>query len=348
MTGKTHFPVTFPNSQERRRLQMSGISSLGGCRMFGMYALSLAAICLWGMSYLWSDTVLGMGIPVEYLVFVRILVAALALLAINIILGKDIRLQRGDLKLFLLLALFEPLIYFVCESYGIKLTESPTYSSLMIATGPIFSVIVGMLVFKEKFGIVNMLGIAVCLGGIVMVTLCSSTIGKAFWLGMILLIMAVLSEVGHASITKVLSERYAPSVIVMYQFLFGTIYLLPLFLRFGLEDFNPDTYLSWDVWKPIICLAVLCSSLAFSLWAYTIKCLGVAKSSIFMSTIPLFTAICGWILGQEILSVTQWAGIFVACIGVVISQITFRKRKSLAEDEPSSAVSDKQTATLDR
>ena len=326
---------------------MSGIVSSGKYKMFWMYVLSLAAICLWGMSYLWSDRVLGMGIPVEYMVFVRILVAALTLLVINIILGKDIRLRRKDVKFFLLLALFEPLIYFVCESYGIKLTESPTYSAMMIATGPIFSVIVGLLVFKEKFGVINMLGIAVCLGGIVMVTLCSSTVGKAFWLGMILLIVAVLSEVGHASFTKVLSEHYAPSVIVMYQFLFGSIYLLPLFIRFGLDGFNPETYLSWDVWKPIICLAALCSSLAFSLWAYTIKCLGVAKSSIFMSTIPLFTAICGWILGQEILSAMQWAGMFVACIGVVISQISFGK-KSLAEDEPSSAAVGKQPASADR
>lgn len=308
--------------------------------MFGVYALSLVAICLWGMSYLWSDTVLGLGIPVEYLVFVRILVATLTLLVINIVLGKDIRLRKEDVKFFLLLAMFEPFIYFVCETYGIKLTESPTYSAMIVASGPIFSVIVGMLVFKEKFGIVNMLGIAICLGGIVMVTLCSSTVGKAFWIGMILLIAAVLAEVGHASFTKVLSARYAPSVIVMYQFLFGSIYLLPLFLMFGIRDFNPEIYLSWDVWKPILCLAALCSSLAFSLWAYTIKCLGVAKSSIFMATIPLFTAICGWIFGQELLSAMQWAGIFVACIGVAISQITFGK-KSLAESESSSAVSDK-------
>lgn len=303
--------------------------------MFGIYALSLVSIILWGMSYLWSDAVLAQGIPVEYLVFVRILLAGLTLLVINILLGKNIRLHRKDLKLFLVLAVFEPFIYFVCETYGIRFTESPTYSSLMIATGPIFSVIVGTLVFKEKFGVINMLGILVCLGGIVMVTVCSSTMGKAFWLGMVLLIIAVLAEVGHASFTKILSGKYEPSVIVMYQFLLGSVYLFPLFVGVGLRDFNADVYLSWNFWKPVVCLAVLCSSLAFSLWANTIRHLGVAKSSIFMSTIPVFTAICGWILGQELLSAMQWAGIFVACIGVTISQVDFRKLRFL-KDKPSS------------
>lgn len=299
--------------------------------MLGVYLLSLLAIVLWGMSYLWSDVVLGMGIPVEYLVFVRILIAGLMLLFLNLILKKNIRIQRKDIPLFLLISLFEPFIYFVCETYGIRLTGSPTYSSLMIASGPIFSVVVGVLIFRERFTLLNMLGILVCLGGIVMVTLCTSSVRDTFWLGMVLLIVAVLSEVGHASFTKVLSARYEPMVIVMYQFLIGSVYLLPLFLTKGISDFDPAIYLSWEVWRPVLCLAVFCSSIAFSLWANTIKYLGVAKSSIFMSTIPVCTALAGWLLGQELLSSLQWTGIFIACIGVALSQMTFRLRKCISK-----------------
>lgn len=292
----------------------------GKAKLLGVYALSLLAIILWGMSYLWSDSLLSQGIPVEYVVFVRVVIAGFVLLAVNILCGNSIAIRKKDLPKFLLLALFEPFIYFVAETYAIKLTESPTISSLFIATSPIFSVMVGMLVFKEKFSLLNMFGILVCLGGIVMVTLCTEHMGDSFVLGLVLLFVAVLAEVGHASFTKYLSDDYHPAVIVMYQFLIGSLYLLPLFLGPGLRYYDSALYMSWSVWKPILCLAVFCSSIAFALWANTIKYLGVAKSSIFMSTIPVCTALAGWILGQEMLSLKQWLGIVIACAGVVLSQ----------------------------
>ncbi len=303
----------------------------GKARLAGVYLLSLFAILLWGMSYLWSDTLLSLGIPVEYIVFTRISIAGLVLLAANIVMRKDMKVKKKDLPKFLLLALFEPFIYFVCETYGIRFTESPTISSLFIAAAPIFSVIVGIAVFKEKLSLFNMAGILVCLGGIVMVTLCSETMGEAFLVGLALLLIAVLAEVGHASFTKCLSDTYEPSVIVMYQFLIGSVYLLPLFLGQGMRHFDAELYLSWAIWKPIICLAVFCSSIAFGLWANTIKYLGVAKSSIFMSTIPVFTALAGWALGQEMLTPMQWTGIIVSCIGVIMSQYVFGKKSVSAE-----------------
>lgn len=292
--------------------------------MLGVYLLSLAAIAFWGMSYIWSDALLSQGIPVEYIVFVRIFIASVFLLVLNLVMRRNIRIRKKDIPLFLLVSLCEPLIYFVCETYGIRLTDSPTYSSLIIASSPIFSVLVGVLVFREHFSFLNLAGIIVCLCGIVMVTISSSTVGKAFWLGVALLLIAVLSEVGNASITKILADRYEPQVIVMYQFLFGSVYLLPLFLGKGLADFDAEVYLSWSVWKPVLCLSILCSGIAFSLWANTIKFLGVAKSSIFMSTIPVVTAIAGWMLGHEFLSTMQWAGIIVSTLGVTLSQLNFR------------------------
>ena len=139
-------------------------------------------------------------------------------------------------------------------------------------------------------------------------------------LGILLLLVAVLAEVGHASFTKSLSGNYRAEVIVMYQFLIGSAYLMPLFLTRGLKHFEYDLYLSWAVLEPILCLALLCSSLAFTLWVSSIKMLGVAKSSIFMSMIPVVTAVAGYLGGTEILSPVQWGGILIAVFGVVFSQ----------------------------
>ncbi len=294
---------------------------------FLVYIASIFAITLWGMSYIWTDKLIAQNIPIFYFVFVRIFLAGVILFLFNTAYTRIKRIQKQDWPKFLLLAFFEPFIYFICETYGLKLTGSPTLSALVIATIPIFSIGAGMLFFKEKINFVNIIGILLSLAGILMVVMAKGALGENFIWGVILLLIAVIAEVGHASITKSLSGNYSSQIIVMYQFLIGSIYLLPLFLWKGLGDFNAEVYFSGEVWYPIICLAVLCSSLAFSLWVSTIKSLGVAKSSIFSALIPVAAAIIAWILGHELLNGRQWLGIAISTVGVILSQYTFKKVK---------------------
>lgn len=291
------------------------------------YIASIFAITLWGMSYIWTDKLIALNIPIFYFVFVRILLAGVILFLFNTAYTRIKRIQRQDLPKFLLLAFFEPFIYFICETYGLKLTGSPTLSALVIATIPIFSIGAGIIFFKEKINFVNIIGIILSLIGIIMVAMAKGELGENFIWGVVLLLIAVVSEVGHASITKSLSGNYSSQIIVMYQFLIGAVYLLPLFIWKGTEGFSIETHFSPEVWYPIICLAVLCSSLAFSLWVSTIKSLGVAKSSIFSALIPVAAAIIAWILGHEMLNERQWIGIAVSSFGVILSQYTIKKAR---------------------
>ena len=291
-----------------------------------IYIASTFAIILWGMSYIWTDKLITLGIPIFYFVFVRIFLAGIVLFLFNTAYARIKRIQRQDLPKFLLLAFFEPFIYFICETYGLKLTGSPTLSAMVIATIPIFSIGAGIIFFKEKINAVNIIGIFFSLIGIVMVAMAKGALGEHFIWGIVLLLIAVISEVGHASITKSLSGNYSSQIIVMYQFLIGSIYLLPMFIWKGVDGFSIETHLTPEVWYPIICLAVLCSSLAFSLWVSTIKNLGVAKSSIFSALIPVAAAIIAWVMGHEILNERQWTGIAISTFGVILSQYTASKK----------------------
>ena len=287
-----------------------------------IYIASMFAIILWGMSYIWTDRLIGFGIPIFCFVFVRILIAGLVLFLFNVAYGRIKRIQKEDWPKFLLLAFCEPFIYFICETIGLKMTGSPTISAMVIATIPIFSIGAGMLFFKEKINAVNIIGILFALVGIVMVAMAHGEVGEHFIWGIVLLLIAVIAEVGHASFTKTLAGNYPSQVIVMYQFLIGSIYLFPLFLWKGTDGLNAQVWFSAEVWLPLICLSILCSSLAFSLWVSTIKNLGVAKSSIFSALIPVVAALIAWVLGHEILNARQWGGIVVSTLGVILSQYT--------------------------
>ena len=290
-----------------------------------IYVASMFAIILWGMSYIWTDQLIEQDIPIFYFVFVRIFMAGLVLFLFNTAYARIKRIQRQDLGKFFLLAFFEPFIYFICETFGLKLTGSPTLSAMVVATIPLFSIGAGILFFREKINAINIVGILLSLVGIVLVAMAKGELGTHFIWGVVLLVIAVIAEVGHASITKSLSGNYPSQTIVMYQFLIGSIYLFPLFLWKGLDSFDIEVYFDGDVWYPIICLAILCSSLAFSLWVSTIKNLGVAKSSIFSALIPVAAALIAWAIGHEMLNDRQWVGIGISTLGVILSQYTRKK-----------------------
>ena len=264
-----------------------------------IYLMSVVAIVLWGMSYLWSDKLIAMGISIFYFVPIRILIAGVILLLFNLATREFKKMAKKDLWKFLLLALCEPLIYFLAETLGIQETGSPTISAVIIA-----SITIVVMLQKED---------------------CNP---KHFALGIILLMIAVLAEVGHASLTKILASDYRPQVIVMYQFLIGCVYFLPVFLTKGLKNFSP-VYVSWEVIEPILCLAVLCSSLAFSLWAMAIKRLGVGKSSVFLAMMCVATALIAEMMGREHLTTLQWLGVIIGVIGIILSQLAPRRKEKL-------------------
>lgn len=300
-------------------------------KSLGVYVLSLFVMCLWGMSLIWTDRLKPFGIPPEYFLTFRILLAGLLLLAFNYLTGRSMKIRSWkDFRLFLLVSLFEPLIYFLAETYGLFLVDSPSISSLVLGLNPVLALFFGLIFFGEKINAINVVGLVMTLCGLAFVVWQGVTPGGGYLLGILILLVAVIAEVSYASLTKRLAtgglshacdkDSYSPSVIVMYQFLIGSVYMVPLFLTRGLEGFNADVYFSWDVLYPLLSLALLCSCLCFSLWAFCIKHLGVAKSGNFIAITPVFTALLCWLLGRETLSLHQWIGIAIAIVGLVLTQ----------------------------
>lgn len=285
------------------------------------YSAAVLAILFWGLSFIWSNRLVMQGIPVEYFLPIRIFLAAVMLLGINLVCGYSMKIRRKDMFTYFLLAACEPFIYFFCETYGIQFTGSPTISSLVIASTPILAIFAGVMFFKERITWQHIVGMVICLAGLVLVTKAHRGESRLFYFGIAVLVLAVVAEVAYATLTKALTQGYKPTVIVMYQFFIGSLFFLPLFLTRGMENYTPEVYGSWSVWEPILCLSILCSTIAFALWAYAIGKLGVAKSSIFQALNPVVTALAGFVLGDEILCGAQWVGLAIAIGGVILTQL---------------------------
>lgn len=287
---------------------------------FRTYFFTLVAIVSWGMSFIWTNDILSKGVPPFTFLYIRLALAGILLLLFSKLSGKLQKIKKGDWLWIILLSFFEPFVYFLGETYGILATGSGVLAAVIIATIPIFCIIAEKLLYKIPFTAYKIAGALITIPGIIMVVMKDGeSLSVKHYYGIALLFMAVLASIGYSSIVKKLSGRYSPTTITTYQFLIGSLFFLPLFIKYGIEGLN-DTFFSTDVLVPILTLAILCSCICFICWANAIKNLGMTKANIFSALIPAVSAIGAASLGQESITVLTITGIAVVTAGVIIAQ----------------------------
>ena len=284
------------------------------------YTLTILAIILWGFSFVWTNDIIQKGIPVFTFLFIRLALAGTLLFAFAKLTGKLQPIAKKDVKFLILMAFFEPFIYFIGETYGIKATDSAVLSAVIIATIPIASLFVEKMFYKVPYTIYKVFGTAITLPGIVMVIMKNgeSTSVDHYW-GIALLFLAVAGATGYSSVVRKLSGNYNSITITTYQFVIGAAFFLPFFLGWGLDGVN-STLFSTEVMVPLLSLAVLCSCVAFLFWVNAIKNLGMTRTNIFSALIPAVSAVGAAMLGQEEITLMSVIGIAVVTAGVIIAQ----------------------------
>lgn len=295
-----------------------------------IYISILTAVTFWGFSFIWTNSLLQQGFPVYSLVFFRMLFAAIILSIVSFTARKIEKVDKKDYGWFLLLVLLEPFIYFLGETFGLQILNSPTISSIIISTIPLFAMIAGIVFYKERVGIINVLGIIITLPGILLVVFEKGGISVDHYIGILLLFVAVFAAVGYSVVVKRLAGKYNSYTIVTYQHTLGALYFLPFFLFSDLQSLSLDMF-TWSVLSPLLFLAILCSCVAFILFINSIKVLGVARANIFTTLVPAISAIGAFLLGHEDMSFRKALGITVVIAGVIIAQWQKKSAKELAD-----------------
>lgn len=284
------------------------------------YILISLAILFWGFSLIWSDRILDQDVPVFVFIFMRMLVAGCTMLAITIPTGKLQKIQKGDLKYFILLVFFEPFLYFLGETFGLQITDSPTLVAVVIASIPIFTAIVGQVFFHEAMTKMNLAGVLVTLLGVGTMLIAGGSLKTDnYWSGIAVLMLAVFGSLCYCIFCRLLTHKYTAVTIVTYQFSFAIPFFLIPFLIWGLPEWKPE-FLGWSVLSPLLCLSMICSCLCFIFYTHSIGKIGVTKSAVFTALIPVVSAITASVTGQDHLTPVQIAAMGVSLIGVVMSQ----------------------------
>lgn len=220
--------------------------------------------------------------------------------------------------LFLASAFFNPFLYFIGENYGVKLT-TPSITAIMIATIPLFTPVAAYFLAGERLSLLNFAGIIISFLGVMVMIINPDLSFNLSSGGMLFLFLAVGSAVIYSVLLKKLTLYYKPSSIVAWQNLIGVFLFLPLFLGWEFDDFLtvvPDRRLI----SSLLFLAIFASSLAFILFTYTIKHIGISRANVYSNLIPVITAITSYIVLDEMFSFGKIAGMVIIITGVVFTQ----------------------------
>jgi drug/metabolite transporter (DMT)-like permease len=288
----------------------------------GIYPIILLSMIFWGMSYVWTSIVFKYYHPITT-IFLRLVISSSILVAYIFITGSAEKLKKEDRWLFLISAFLNPFLYFLGENYGLKYS-TPTISSVIIATIPVFIAMVGYFLLKEKLSFLNITGIIVSFLGIGIMLVNPDLSINSSLKGVFLLLGAVASAVIYIIFLKRLALKYSALTIITYQNLIGIIYFLPLFIIFDFRHFvtiRPNT----ELISSLLQLSFFASSLAFIFYTMAVKEIGVSRTSVFTNLIPVITAIFSAIFISEIFTWTKITGMATVIIGVMVTQVKWRR-----------------------
>ena len=259
---------------------------------------ALTAQVIFGFSFMFTKIALQYATPMTVIAD-RYLVAFTSLTIVMLIKGIKIQAGKNSSKL-LLMALFQPVLYFLCESYGIQLTTSG-FSSVMIALIPVISIFGGMLFLKEVPSPLQVGFTCVSVLGVVQMAYNGKMDGTVTALGILLLLGAVLSSVAYNVLSRKLSGEF--TAFERTYAMMATGLLVFLVLAWGEHTHNPAEIVSsfrYPLYTfSILYLGVVSSVIAFLLLNYANTYLPVSKTTVFSNITTLVSVTAGIIFLEE-------------------------------------------------
>ena len=287
-------------------------------KKFHIHILAFISMFFWGMSYVWSKIVFEVYSPLTT-IFFRLLISFVVLFLFGYVIGQLKPVQKKDRWLFIGSAFLNPFLYFVGENYGLSLV-SASLSSIIVSTIPVFAPFAAYYFFKERLRPLNLIGLIISFTGLLVIILNDKFQLLANPLGIALLFLAVFSAVFYVVALKKLTQQYNPVTIITWQNMLGSLFFLPFFLFID----GPSFVTIRPGILPIVSLLMLgifASSVAYVLYTYVVKYLGVIKSSLYTNLIPVFTVVFSFYLLGEQFTARKIIGMTVVIIGVVLSEI---------------------------
>lgn len=282
----------------------------------------LAAISfsvIFGFSFMFSKVALDYVTPIG-LISYRFMMAFLVFELLRRFGLIKIRFEFRYVKSLMLVGIFQPVLYFLFEVYGLERTSS-SEAGMMIALIPIFVSIMSTIILKEKPKLIQMGFILMSVFGIIYIQLSKSSTGLQFeFVGFMLLLGAVISAGVFNITSRSASKVLKPYELTYFMMLIGAvvfnvIYLFDLIRGGRVEDYVMNLR-HLELILPIIYLGVVASIGGFFLVNYALSHLEAHVASIYANLATIVSILAGAIFLGETLFYYHYLGSALIIIGV--------------------------------
>lgn len=297
-------------------------------------AVIIAMLC-WSVSGIAIKQAL-IVLPPFTMIVMRFTLAILLMLVVGLCFQKNkmLRLQlivRKDVPLFLLAGVFQPFLYYLLETFSYDALGSPTIAEALLSTSPLLSPLFAAVFLRERVTRNNIVGILISTVGMLLLVLVGSanfSLGNPC--GILLAFGAVTTAVLYTVILRRIPKTYSDLSIVFWVQLVSLLFFYPVWAcTEGMGEMvelvanNQPLIENSQIVTSLACVAylsVFASVIAFILFCYTVRQIGVTQTNAFNNVRPIFTALFMLLLFGEQLPWGKWMGIILIILGLFVCQ----------------------------
>lgn len=274
---------------------------------------------IWGFSFLFTKETLAHTFPLQLLGF-RFGAAALLLTVLKLTGVIRINLKGKTTFSLLLLALFQPGLYFIGETWGVKWT-SASEAGMVIALVPVAIATMAAIFLQEKLNSKQILSIAASVFGVIVIVSTQGKLqfGEHLW-GILALLLAVIAAGAYSILARHSSRKFTPLEITFVMMWAGTVIFNVLGIGQSVLEGSFAAYLkplqAPSVLWAILYLGTLSSVLAFFLSNYMYATLPVSQTAPILNLITVVSVFSGVFFRGEQFGWIHVLGITLIILGV--------------------------------
>lgn len=275
--------------------------------------LAILVAALWGFNFVVIKVGLAEFPPLFFAALRFILVAFPAVFFI----------KRNDIawKWIIAIGLAIGVVKFSLLYIGMEIGMSAGLASLLLQIQVVFTVALAVIFLKEKLGIWQILGIILCIVGIVFIAF-DKLYGTQF-LAFILVMAAGLAwAIANLFIKKSgISDSFR---LFVWMGLIPPIPLLVLSFGFESGQWEALQQMSWLGIGSVLYTSILSTIIGFGIWGSLINKLGPSKVVPFALLVPIFGLLSGYVVLGENFEANEIFGSIIVLIGLVFTILSSR------------------------
>lgn len=285
-----------------------------------MAALFVAVV--FGLSFLFTKDALLYLNPFQ-LLGLRFALAAFSLTLLAVIGLIKLKIKLSDVRGLLKIAIWQPVLYFTFETYGVKYT-SASEAGVIIALVPVIVTVMSMYILRERISAGQSICIGAAVTGVILMSLGQNGTADnsqgSHLIGILMLFGAVLAAGFFNIFSRSASSKYSPVDITFTMMWLGAI----VFNLVGITQSYLNGQLSnyaaalqqYSVITGLLYLGLLSSVVAFFLLNYSLSRMTASRVAVFFNLTPLVSVLAGVLIYGERLGTWQIAGCIFILVGV--------------------------------